>query len=84
MGTVPDFTFEGEGFAIIGTKEGSPAEKASLLKGDILIRMDGKQVRNIYDLMGVLSEHKPNNTISVLVTRGEEEGALEVTLAPQE
>ena len=33
MGTVPDFTFEGKGFAIIGTKEGSPLRRQASPKG---------------------------------------------------
>lgn len=80
MGTVPDFAYEGEGFAIIGTKEGSPAERAGLRKGDIIVLMDGKAVRNIYDFMGVLSEHRPGDTISVTVTRGKRKASMEVTL----
>jgi hypothetical protein len=80
MGTVPDFTFEGEGFAIIGTKEGSPAEKAGLAQGDVIIRMGGVDVRNIYDFMGVLSDHKPGDVIDVEVRRGSEELSFPVTL----
>ncbi len=80
MGTVPDFTHEGEGFAILGTKEGSPAEKAGLLKGDVIVRMDGTEVRNIYDFMGVLSGQKPGNVIDVVVIREGAEVTLPVTL----
>jgi hypothetical protein len=80
MGTVPDFTHEGEGFAIIGTKEGSPAEKAGLLKGDVIVRMDGTDVRNIYDFMGVLSGQKPGNVIDVVVIREGAEVTIPVTL----
>jgi len=80
MGTVPDFTHEGEGFAIIGTKEGSPAEKAGLLKGDVIVMMDGADVRNIYDFMGVLSGRKPGDVITVVVKREGAEISLQVTL----
>jgi hypothetical protein len=80
MGTVPDFTHEGEGFAIIGTKEGSPAEKAGLLKGDVIVMMDGTDVRNIYDFMGVLSGRKPGDVITVVVMREDTKLSLQVTL----
>jgi hypothetical protein len=80
MGTVPDFTYEGDGFAIVGTKEGSPAEKAGLIKGDVIVRMDDTGVKNIYDFMGVLSDHKPGDVITVVVLRESVELSLPVTL----
>ncbi len=80
MGTVPDYASEGEGFAIIGTKEGSPAEKAGLAGGDVIVKMDGVDVRNIYDFMGVLGGHKPGDVITVVVMRKGAEVTLEVTL----
>jgi hypothetical protein len=80
LGTVPDFTYEGEGFAIIGTKAGSPADRAGLLKGDVIVRMDGRDVRNIYDFMGVLGDHSPGDVIDVVVAREGAERTLSVTL----
>jgi hypothetical protein len=84
MGTVPDFTHEGEGFAIMGTKGGSPAEKAGLKKGDIITGMDGKEVRTIYDFMGVLSDKKPGDVITVVVQREGAELSLPVTLVKKD
>lgn len=84
VGTVPDFAFSGTGFAIIGTKEGSPAEKAGLAKGDVIVRIDGKEVRNIYDYMSTLSGKKPGDRAVFTVLRGGSELSLEVTLTGNE
>ena len=43
--------------------------------------MDGREVRNIYDFMGVLSGHKPGDMIDVVILRGGATLTLSVTLA---
>jgi hypothetical protein len=80
VGTVPDFTHEGKGYAIIGTKPGSPAETAGLLKGDVITSIDDREVGSIYDFMGILSQHRPGDVVLVTVQRGEDTVSLEVTL----
>jgi hypothetical protein len=84
VGTVPDFAYPGTGYAVIGTKEGSPAEKAGIMKGDVIVGIDGKEVRNIYDFMSVLSGRKPGETAVFTILRGDEKIPLDVILAPKE
>ena len=42
FGTIPDFSFSGKGFKINGVNEGSPAQKAGLAAGDIVIFFGSK------------------------------------------
>jgi S1-C subfamily serine protease len=79
LGTIPDFTFEGEGVRLDGTVKGSPAEKAGLKEGDVIIVLGGKTVRELKDLSDILKSLKPGEVVAILVKRGE--GTLEFEAA---
>ncbi|MBU2584654.1 MAG: M28 family peptidase, partial [Bacteroidetes bacterium] len=80
VGTVPDMSTQADGFKLSGVSDGSPAEKAGLKAGDIIIKFGGKDVKNIYDYMYAIQDHKPGEEVDVVVKRGEEEITLKVTL----
>lgn len=65
FGSMPNYAWEDEGVLLDGTSAGSPAEKAGLLKGDILVRMDDVEVKDIYDFMWVLQTKKPGDLVQV-------------------
>lgn len=80
VGTVPDMSTQADGFKLSGVSDGSPAEKAGLKAGDIIIKFGGKDVKNIYDYMYAIQDHKPGEEVDVVVKRGDEEIILKVTL----
>ena len=80
VGTVPDFSYSGNGFKISGVSSGSPAEKYGLQAGDIMIKFGAKEIGNIYDYTAALGEYKPGQEVDVVVKRGEEEVTLKVVL----
>ena len=65
---------------IDGVTPGKPASKAGLLKGDIIIAIDGKKVGSIYDYMARMKAYSPGQIISVDVIRGKEKKVFLVTL----
>jgi len=70
LGIIPDFAgSEKEGMRIDGVTPGKPASKAGLLKGDIIIAIDGKKVGSIYDYMARMKAYSPGQIISVDVMR---------------
>lgn len=73
IGTVPEFGYNGEGYKISGVTEGSSADKAGLLGGDIIIMFNDKTVSNIYDFMNAMSGLKEGDFVNCKVKRGEEE-----------
>lgn len=81
LGVVPNFTWEGEGMAISGTRGGGPADKAGFQAGDVIIRIAGTDVQSIYDYMYALQELKAGVSIPVVVRRGEEE--IEIQVIPE-
>jgi hypothetical protein len=80
VGTMPDYGYDGEGFRITGTSPGSPAEKAGLQEGDIILRFGETEVTNIYDYMTALSRHGPGEDVPVMVRRNDERVSVTVGL----
>jgi len=80
VGTIPDYSEQVEGFKIAGVNDGSPAEKAGLKAGDIIIRFGSKTVRNIYDYMYAMQGYKPGDEVEVVVLREGKEITLKVSL----
>jgi S1-C subfamily serine protease len=69
------------GVRFSGVTPGSPAEKAGVQAGDVLVRFGDKEIRNIYDYTYALGAHKPGETVTVVVKRGGKDVSLEVTLS---
>ena len=49
LGTIPDYATEVAGVKLAGIRGGSPAEKAGLKGGDVIVEFGGQKVSNIYD-----------------------------------
>jgi S1-C subfamily serine protease len=80
MGTVPDFGEQVEGMKLSGVREGSPAAKAGLQAGDIIVKFGSVDVKNLYDFTYALGEHKPGDEVAVIVKRGKEMLTMKVKL----
>jgi hypothetical protein len=80
LGVVPDYAEDIEGLKISGTRPGSAAEKAGLKGDDIIIKFDGKQIKNIYDFTSLLGNYKPGDEVVIVVKRGTEEVSLTAKL----
>ncbi len=81
LGTIPDFgEVEGGGLRLSGVRAGSPAEKAGLQGGDVVIEFGGKDVLNIYDYTYALREHAPGDTVAIKVRRDGETVELSAVL----
>jgi hypothetical protein len=81
LGVMPDYAAEEvEGLPISGTRAGSPADKAGLLGGDVIVKLDGKDVKNIYDYMYLLGNYKPGDAVIVVVKRKNETVSLKAVL----
>lgn len=84
MGTIPDYVEQVEGVKLSGVREGSPAAKAGIQAGDIIIGFGDKKIKNVYDYTYALQEHKPNDTVTVTVLREDKELKFQVTLGRRE
>ncbi|HSW30676.1 MAG TPA: M28 family peptidase [Longimicrobiales bacterium] len=69
FGTIPDMTPRDFGLRITGVREGSPAERAGLQAGDVIVEFDGKAVADIYAYTYALRDKKPGHAVKVVVER---------------
>jgi Peptidase family M28/PDZ domain/PA domain len=70
FGSVPDFDEPPKGVRFADVRDGTPAAKAGLKAGDILIEFDGKEIGNLYDFTYALRAKKPGDEVLVKVLRG--------------
>jgi hypothetical protein len=80
MGTIPDFGESTEGMKISGVREGSPAAKAGLIGGDVIVKFGRVDIKNLYDFTYALGEYKPGDEVDVTVKRGMETKTMRVLL----
>ena len=80
FGSVPDFGGPPHGVRFSDVREGSPAAKAGLRGGDVLVEFDGKSIDNLYDFTYALRQHKPGDKVQVKVLRAGAPVIADVTL----
>ena len=80
VGTVPEFGYNGNGYKLSGTTEGSPAAKAGMKAGDIIIKFGPKTVGNIYDFMYAVQDYKAGDKVDIVALRDGKEMTFNVEL----
>jgi aminopeptidase YwaD len=81
LGTVPSYGESTDGLKLDAVREGSPAEAAGLKAGDRIVRLAGRDVRNVYDYTQALSGMKAGQQYEVEVVRDGARLNLKVTPA---
>jgi len=69
FGSIPDMTPRDYGLRLTGVREGSPAAKAGLQAGDVVVEFDGKSIADIYAYTYALRDKKPGDVVKVVVER---------------
>jgi hypothetical protein len=70
FGSIPDFAEPPRGVRFADITPESPAGKAGLKAGDILIRFGADPIQNLYDFTYALRAHKAGDEVEVEVLRG--------------
>lgn len=81
LGTMPDFTYDGEGVRLEGVLPDSPAEQAGVQPGDVLLAIDGEPVTDLRTYSELLRAREPGDTVILTLRRDRETIALETTLS---
>lgn len=81
FGVVPDFGESAEpGARISGVRPGSPAEKAGMRAGDIIVQFAGVTVKTLDDLTFALRGQRAGQRVEIVVVRDKREYRLEAVL----
>jgi hypothetical protein len=79
LGTIPDYTTEVKGVKLSGVRGGSPAEKAGLKGGDVIVEFAGQKIANIYDYTYALDAVKIGQPVKIIIERDGQRMTLTVT-----
>jgi S1-C subfamily serine protease len=79
LGTIPDYTTEVKGVKLSGVRGGSPAEKAGLRGGDVIVEFAGQKIANIYDYTYALDAAKIGKPTRMVVERDSKRVPITVT-----
>jgi S1-C subfamily serine protease len=81
LGSIPDMSAgAGRGLRLTGVRTGSPADLGGLLAGDVIVELDGRAVKDLYDYSDALYSHRPGDAVSITVLRNGGRMQFTVTL----
>ncbi|HWD46083.1 MAG TPA: trypsin-like peptidase domain-containing protein [Actinomycetota bacterium] len=83
LGVTPSLTTTGgrDGALIQEVAPDSPAAKAGIRPGDLVVTVDGKAIENYSEMVAAIRAHKPGDQVTLRVVRGGSETAITATLA---
>jgi hypothetical protein len=80
LGSMPDYGHEGKGVKLAGVAPGSPAEKAGLKEGDVLLALNGKEFADVKAYAQALFSRKPGEEVTLDYDRDGKRHTVKVTL----
>jgi hypothetical protein len=80
FGSIPDFNHEGPGVLLSGVIPGSPAEKAGLRQGDLIVEFAGVPVDDLSGYSEALKSLSPGDEADVVFMRDGERQRVQVTV----
>jgi serine protease Do len=69
-----------KGVLVANISSNSPADKAGMRRGDIIVEFDSKDVNRVEELQNILLERRPGDKAELTILRGLRRGRLEVIL----
>lgn len=69
------------GVAVTMVAEGSPADAAGFAENDVIVSVDGEDIRNNGEFLALLARHQPGDEVTVEYYRGNERRSTQATLA---
>lgn len=78
LGTIPSYADSSDGMVLDGVRDNSPAARAGLKAGDKVVRLAGKDIKNVMDYTAALGEMKPDVEYEIVVLRGGERLSLKI------
>jgi len=71
------------GLVVLDVQSGSPAEQAGMQPGDVILSVAGQDMNQVEDLIAVLHQHAPGDTVPIVIERNNQQQTLQVQLGNQ-
>jgi serine protease Do len=71
---------QAHGVLVADVTAGGPAKKAGILRGDVILSVDGREVRSTGELRNVVAANASGKTVTVSVMRNKQQQDIEVEL----
>jgi hypothetical protein len=81
LGTIPNYADSTDGLLLDGVRENSPAATAGIKAGDKIVKLAGREIRNVYDYTYALGEMKAGQEYEVELMRAGQRIKLTITPA---
>ncbi len=65
---------------VVAALEGSPAEKAGLIKDDVILTLNSNAVTELQEMVAVIRKQKPGQEIAFKINRGGQEKELKLAV----
>ena len=80
LGSIPDYAESDiKGVLLSGVSKGAPADKAGVTGGDVIIKLAGRKIENIYDYTYAIEALKIGQEVDIVVLREGKELSMKVT-----
>jgi hypothetical protein len=79
LGTIPNYADSNDGLKLDGVRDDSPAAKAGMKAGDKVVKLAGRDVKNVYDYTYALGEMKGGQEYEVVVMRDGQRLTMKIT-----
>ncbi len=79
-GCIPDFAYDGSGVRVASVSSGSPAAKAGIMKGDIIILLGDLKITNLREYSNKLKLCKPGDRVEITFLREGREISKDIVL----
>lgn len=81
LGIMADREYKGEGVRISNVQPEYGAENAGLQAGDVILKVDDRNVSGLFELKNALAAKQPGDTVNILVESAGKERSFEVLLS---
>jgi hypothetical protein len=82
LGTIPDYAWQGKGVKLTGARPDSPAIRAGLVAGDVIVKLGTHEVTNVHDYVFALGDLEPGKETIVEIDRNGKRLSLKLIPAP--
>jgi aminopeptidase YwaD len=81
VGLIPDYSFDGPGVLLSGVSPGSPAEKAGLKEGDVILKWGDVTIQDMQSIVEGFLKSSAGTPVKVLIERAK--AKIEITVTPE-